>query len=106
LLCRSQSRPRATDIKQEDVARALLDANIHEGVRAENIRSDNGSEFIAGTVQGFLADHGIKAINIEPGCPWRNGFIEIFNNYDDIQVAMDSRLLHYSPHRPPAALVC
>jgi len=108
----------APAIKQEDVTRILLEAMIREEVRPENIRSDNGSEFIAETVQGFLADHSIKAIYIEPGCPWQNGVIESFNsrfrrefsdrwffhNYDDIQVAMDDWLLDYNRHRPHGSL--
>lgn len=108
----------ATAIKQEDVIRVLLDAMIREEVRPENIRSDNGSEFIAETVQGFMADHKIGAIYIDPGCPWQNGVIESFNsrfrrefsdrwyfhNYDDIQVAMDDWLLDYNRHRPHGSL--
>ena len=84
----------APAIKQEDVARVLFEAMIREEARPENIRSANGSE--------FMAANGIKAIYIEPGCPWQNGVIESFNscfrrefadrwwfhNYDDIAVAM------------------
>jgi transposase InsO family protein len=59
---------------------------IREQARPENIRSDNGSEFIAETVQEFIAEtvqefmaaNGIKAITIAPGCPWQNGVIESF----------------------------
>ena len=70
----------APSIKQEDVARVLLEAMIREEARPENIRSDNGSEFIAETVQEFMAANGIKAITIEPGCPWQNGVIESYNS--------------------------
>ena len=84
----------APAIKQEDVARVLFEAMIREEARPENIRSANGSE--------FMAANGIKAIYIEPGCPWQNGVIESFNscfrrefadrwwfhNYDDIAIAM------------------
>jgi transposase InsO family protein len=37
------------------------------------LRSDNGSEFIAKTVQKWLAENRIKTIYIEPGSPWQNG---------------------------------
>jgi transposase InsO family protein len=91
---------------------------IREEARPENIRSDNGSEFIAETVQGFMAEQGIRAIYIDPGCPWQNGVIESFNsrfrkefsdrwyfhNYDDIQVAMDDWLLDYNRYRPHGSL--
>ena len=44
------------------------------------IRSDNGSEFIANNVQGWLKDHHIKTIYIDPGSPWKNGYIESFHS--------------------------
>ena len=108
----------APAIRQEDVVRVLLEAMIREEARPENIRSDNGSEFIAETVQGFMAEQGIKAIYIDPGCPWQNGVIESFNsrfrkefsdrwyfhNYDDIMVAMDDWLLDYNRYRPHGSL--
>ena len=108
----------APSIKQEDVARVLLEAMLREQVQPENIRSDNGSEFIAETVQEFMAANGIKAIYIEPGCPWKNGVIESFNscfrrefadrwwfhNYDDIDVAMGDWLWDYNRYRPHGSL--
>ena len=65
-----------------------------------------------------VAELGIKAITIDPGCPWQNGVIESFNsrfrkefsdrwyfhNYDDIQVAMDDWLLDYNRYRPHGSL--
>ena len=53
---------------------------IREEAQPENIRSDNGSEFIAETVQEFMAANGIKAITIDPGSPWQNGVIESYNS--------------------------
>jgi transposase InsO family protein len=91
---------------------------IREEAQPENIRSDNGSEFIAETVQEFMAANGIKAIYIEPGCPWQNGVIESYNscfrrefadrwwfhNYDDIAVAMGDWLWDYNRYRPHGSL--
>ena len=108
----------APAIEQEDVARVLLEAMIRERVQPENIRSDNGSEFIAETVQEFMAANGIKAIYIDPGCPWQNGVIESYNscfrrefadrwwfhNYDDIAVAMGDWLWDYNRYRPHGSL--
>jgi len=108
----------APSIKQEDVARVLLEAMIREQAQPENIRSDNGSEFIAETVQEFMAANGIKAIYIDPGCPWQNGVIESYNscfrrefadrwwfhNYDDIAVAMGDWLRDYNRYRPHGSL--
>ncbi len=43
------------------------------------IRSDNGPEFIAAEVQGWLKDSGSAPHYIDPGCPWQNGFQESFH---------------------------
>ena len=44
------------------------------------IRSDSGPEFIATKVQRWLGAHQIKTIYIDPGSPWRNGYIESFHS--------------------------
>jgi len=36
-------------------------------------RSDNGAEFVALTLQKWLAYQGIEPMYIDPGCPWQNG---------------------------------
>jgi transposase InsO family protein len=66
-------------IKAEDVLRALKEA-IEKNGAPEYIRSDNGSEFIAGIIQRWLWENKIKTIYIDPGCPWQNGFAESFNS--------------------------
>jgi putative transposase len=43
------------------------------------IRSDNGPEFIAWTIRGWLAHHQTRTLYIDPGCPWQNGYGESFN---------------------------
>jgi putative transposase len=43
------------------------------------IRSDNGPEFIALAVRGWLAQHQTRTLYIDPGCPWQNGYGESFN---------------------------
>jgi transposase InsO family protein len=40
------------------------------------LRSDNGPEFIATTVQRWLKEHGMRTLYIEPGSLWQNGFVE------------------------------
>lgn len=44
------------------------------------IRSDNGSEFTAEAVKGWLSAAGIATLYIEPGSPWENGYAESFNS--------------------------
>lgn len=44
------------------------------------LRSDNGPEFIAKAVKGWLGTQEVKPVYIEPGSPWQNGFVESFHD--------------------------
>ena len=46
----------------------------------EHIRSDNGPEFIAEAVRGWLARLGARTLYIAPGSPWENAYSETFNS--------------------------
>ena len=46
----------------------------------EYLRSDNGPEFIATTIQEWLKHQQIQTAYIEPGKPWQNGVNESFNS--------------------------
>jgi putative transposase len=63
----------------DQVLATLWQAMMQYGIPAY-IRSDNGSEFIAGKVQQWLKEHQIKTIYIDPGSPWQNGYIESFHS--------------------------
>jgi putative transposase len=43
------------------------------------LRSDNGPEFIAVAVRGWLAQQQTRTLYIDPGCPWQNAYGERFN---------------------------
>lgn len=43
------------------------------------LRSDNGPEFIALELRGWLVQKGAKTLYIRPGSPWQNGYGESFN---------------------------
>lgn len=43
------------------------------------IRSDNGPEFVATSVQAWLREQDVSTSYIQPGKPWQNGAIESFN---------------------------
>lgn len=58
--------------------RVLEQTMIQYGVPGY-ILSDNGSEFIATTVQQWLNTNRIKTIYVDSGNPWKNGYIESFN---------------------------
>ena len=65
-------------LKSSDVIDVLSDLFVLRGV-PEHIRSDNGPEFVAKTVQEWVAAVGSETVYIEPGSPWENGYIESFN---------------------------
>jgi putative transposase len=65
-------------ITSQDVIDKLFDLFVLRGV-PDHIRSDNGPEFTAKAVRGWLSRLGVKTLFIEPGSPWENGYIESFN---------------------------
>ncbi len=65
-------------LNSTDVIGAQTDLFILRGVPTY-IRSDNGPEFIAQAVRGWIAAVGAKTAYIEPGSPWENGYCESFN---------------------------
>ena len=65
-------------IKSQRVRQVLEKVCREKGLPAL-LRSDNGSEFIAQSVNNWLAENGIKPLFIEPGKPWQNGKGESFN---------------------------
>ncbi len=65
-------------ITSQDVIDQLFELIIFKGI-PEHIGSDNGPEFTANAVIGWLNRLGIKTLFIEPGSPWENGYIESFN---------------------------
>jgi len=83
-----------------------------------HIRSDNGPEFIAGAVRGWIAAVGAKTAYIAPGSPWENGYIESFNarlrdellkgeifySLREAQIVVESWRRHYNTERPHASL--
>jgi putative transposase len=82
------------------------------------IRSDNGSEFIAGSLMEILAAYKVKPRHIDPGSPWQNGFGERFNgtyrsdcseqntffNVDHARVICKSFKREYNGERPHSSL--
>jgi putative transposase len=57
----------------------VLAALLAQHGAPENLRSDNGAEFVAIAVQGWLAQAGVQTLYIDPGKPWQNGKEERFN---------------------------
>ena len=65
-------------ISSQDVIEQLFHLFVFRGI-PEHTRSDNGPEFTAKAVRGWLSNLGVKTLFIEPGSPWENGYIESFN---------------------------
>jgi putative transposase len=63
----------------DDVLDVLRDLFVVRGV-PQHIRSDNGPEFIAQAIRGYLGAAGVETLYIEPGSPWQNGYAESFNS--------------------------
>ena len=74
-LCLQASR----SITSENVLDRLSELFAIRGA-PRHIRSDNGPEFIAGAVRGWLERLDIAALYIEPGSPWENGYAESFHS--------------------------
>lgn len=82
------------------------------------IRSDNGREFIAGSVVSWLKERGVEICFIEKGRPQQNGFIERFNgtmrvellnletfhSLTEAQVMLDDFVQRYNGLRPHRGL--
>jgi putative transposase len=82
------------------------------------IRSDNGPEFVALALRGWLARQQVTTIYIDPGCPWQNGYGESFNgtvrdeclnmyvfaSVAEARVRLEGFRLHYNLERPHSSL--
>jgi len=68
----------ARRITADDVLDRLCELFVGRGIPG-HIRSDNGPEFAAKAVRGWLGRLGVRTLFIEPGSPWENGYVESFN---------------------------
>jgi len=66
-------------MKATDVIDVLAAVFRQRGVPG-HIRSDNGPEFIAAAIRGYLGRAGIGTLYIAPGAPWENGYAESFHS--------------------------
>jgi transposase InsO family protein len=100
-----------------EVIEALADVMLWRGV-PENIRSDNGAEFVAKELRKWLANLGTATLYIEPGSPWENGYCESFNgklrdeclngeifySLKEAQIVIEKWRVEYNTRRPHSAL--
>lgn len=104
-------------LKSEQV-RETLEVLFKDYGKPLYLRSDNGSEFVARSLQHWLKEHGTKPLFIEPGSPWQNGKCESFNGklrdeclnmeqFDTLkeaQVVIEAWRDEYNSFRPHSAL--
>jgi putative transposase len=100
-----------------DVLESLAELFLTRGV-PKYIRSDNGSEFIAKTLRGWLTKLEVETLYIEPGSPWENGYVESFNGkmrdqflngeifytLKEAEVLIEMWRKHYNQIRPHSSL--
>jgi putative transposase len=101
----------------DEVLEVLAELFVARGA-PEHLRSDNGPEFAATAVRGWLARLGVATLFIEPGSPWGNGYCESLNGKlrDELldrevlhslleaQVLIEAWRRHYNTVRPHSAL--
>jgi putative transposase len=58
---------------------AVLERLVARHGTPQFIRSDNGPEFIALALRGWLGQQQTRTLYLDPGCPWQNGYGERFN---------------------------
>ena len=104
-MSRDPHQPQAQGVRY----RRSGDLFIPRGVPG-HIRPDNGPEFVAKAVQGWIAVAGAKTAYIAPGSPWENGFVasfnarlgdglldgEIFYTLGEAQIVVESWRRHYT----------
>jgi putative transposase len=100
-----------------EVIEVLAEVMLGRGI-PENIRSDNGPEFIAQELRKWLGKVGTGALYIEPGSPWENGYCESFNgklrdeclngeifySLKEAQIVIERWRMEYNTRRPHSAL--
>ena len=107
----------ARKLKAADIIDVLSDLFILRRVLG-HIRSDNGPEFIAQSVQDWIAAVGAKTAYIAPGSRWENGYVESFNaqlrdellngeifySLREAQVIVEGWRKHYNTARPHGSI--
>jgi putative transposase len=97
---------------------AVLAALIGRRGAPRHIRSDNGPEFIAKAIRGWLAKEAVEVLYIAPGAPWENGYAESFHsrlrdellNAEEFASLLEARVLaqewrdEYNHERPHSSL--
>jgi transposase InsO family protein len=103
-------------ITADDVLAQLEELFLFRGT-PDHIRSDNGPEFTAEAVRGWLSRLEVQTLFITPGSPWENGYVEsfnarlklflkgeIFDTLREAQIVIEQWRVHYNTVRPHSSL--
>jgi transposase InsO family protein len=107
----------ARSIRSLHVMHVLADLFLTHGM-PDNLRSDNGPEFIAVALKRWLSNLGVQTQYIEPGSPWENGYCESFNGklrdnlldgeifmtMKEAEIVIEHWRKHYNGRRPHRSL--
>jgi transposase InsO family protein len=72
-----EARRGMTAVEIQDI---LSEVVARRGAPPHRIRSDNGPEFAAEAVRGYLEGTGSGTLYVAPASPWQNGFAESFHS--------------------------
>ena len=64
----------------EEIRAILAEVAARRGGPPHRVRSDNGPEFAAEVVRGWLEGTGSGALYVAPASPWQNGYAESFHS--------------------------
>jgi transposase InsO family protein len=64
----------------EEIRVILAEVASRRGGPPQRVRSDNGPEFAAEVVRGWLEGTGSGALYVAPASPWQNGYAESFHS--------------------------
>jgi putative transposase len=106
----------ARKLDSHHVIEVLAELCLARGV-PEHIRSDQGPEFVAAAVKGWIAAVGASTAHIGKSSPWENGYVEsfngklgdellnveIFNSLREAQILIESWRRHCNTIRPHSA---
>lgn len=107
----------ARKIKSEQVMHVLADLFLTHGM-PDNIRSDNGPEFVAVALKKWFSNLQVQTQYITPGSPWENGYCESFNgkfrdklldgevfmSLKEAEIVIEHWRNHYNTRRPHRSL--
>src|SRR3954471_7748524 len=102
----------------EEISVILAEVAARRGGPPHRVRSDNGPEFAAEAVRGWLEGMGSGTLYVAPASPWQNGYAESFHsrlrdeflNLEEFESVPQARALaalwkeDYNTERPHSSL--